>query len=169
MIFRDNLPNPENSLFCILVFVESLAPIRPQFASMFLDESVRHPMAKAKPITIGTVNTTGIADLQGIVDDINQSLDRVQKVGNEWVADILRELSQAVITDPRLKTQPRQATIETLQSLAHEASLPPGKRQFGNVKFAIAYISLMLDTSLNVLNYLKVHLTDLKKFFGIPG
>ncbi len=126
-------------------------------------------MLKAKPITIGTVNTTGIANLREIVDDINKSLDHLQKVGNEWVADILREIGQAVITDPRLEKQPRQAIIETLQSLAHEASLPPGKRQLGNAKFAIAYISLMLDTSLNALNYLKVHLGDLKKFFGIPG
>ncbi len=126
-------------------------------------------MANAEPITIGTVNITGIVNLLEIVDDINKNLDQLQRVGNEWVADILREIGQAVIMDPRLRNQPRQATMEVLQTLAHEASLPPANRQFGNVKFAIAYISLMLDASLNALNYLNVDLADLKKFFDIPS
>ena len=126
-------------------------------------------MAKVEPITISTSDVTGIANIREIVDDINQSINQLQKVGNEWIAEILKEIGQAVITDPRLENQPRQATIKTLQNLAHEASLPSAKRRLGDVKFGLAYLSLMLNTSLNALNYLQVHLRDLKRFFDIPG
>jgi hypothetical protein len=126
-------------------------------------------MSKIGPIIIGKLNVTGIANLREIVNDINQSIDQVQNAGNEQIAEILREISQAVITDPRFEKQPPQATIETLRTLAREASLAPEKRHLGTVKFGVAYLSLMLNTSLNVLDYLQVHMADLRKFFGIPA
>lgn len=57
-------------------------------------------MAKVEPITISTSDVTGIANIREIVDDINQSINQLQKVGNEWIAEILKEIGQAYYRSP---------------------------------------------------------------------
>ncbi len=127
------------------------------------------PMAKIEPITIGTLNLTGIENLPKVVNQINQSIDRIQSAGDEHIGEILREIGQAVIVDSRLEKGARQAIVMILRTLAHEASLSPAKRNPEVVKTTLAFIPALMDTSLDVLNYFHVHLDDLREFFGIPA
>ena len=126
-------------------------------------------MAKVEPIIIGMLNVTGIPNIREIVDDINQSIDQIRNARGERIAQILRELGQEILTDPRMDNQARQETIENLRTLAREASLPSAQRQLGAVKDALASIPSLLSTSLNIRNYFQVHLGDLRGFFGIAG
>ncbi len=126
-------------------------------------------MARLEPITIGTLNLTGIETLPKIVDQINQSIDQIQSAGDEHIGEILREMGQAVIADPRLEKRARRAIVIILRTLAYEASLSPAKRQLEVAKTALAFIPPLLDTSLDVLNYFHVHLDELRQFFGVLG
>ncbi len=126
-------------------------------------------MARVGPITIGALNLTGIANLPKIVNDINRNIDRIQNAGSDQIAGILREFGQAILADPRLERRERQATIETLQRLIREAAYPAAKRHLGIVRGALAYIPMLLSTSLDTFNYFQVHLADLRKFFDVSG
>jgi hypothetical protein len=126
-------------------------------------------MARVGPITIGTLNVTGIANLRQIIGDINQSIHRLQDAGGEKIAEILKDIGQAAVADPRLEKRERQATILMLRTLAHEAGVPTEERQPELVKAAIANIPSCLIGSLEILNYFLAHLEDLRKFFDILG
>ncbi len=124
-------------------------------------------MATVKPIIIGTLNVTGIANLRKIVDDINRSIGQVQNAGNDQIAETLREIGQAILTDPRLETHARRAAILTFQTFAREASLPFADRHPAVVKTALTHIPSLLNTSLDMLNHFDVRSKDLERFFGI--
>lgn len=141
--------------------------VRRRFELMFFDEAARATMDRKGPISIGTLNVTGIANLGEIIGDINQSINQVQSAGSEEIANILKELSQAVIGDPKLEKQNRQEAIENIRTLAEQASIPEGQRTMGVVKAALLYIPSLLSASTDVLNYFHINLEQIKRFFGI--
>ena len=53
---------------------------------MFFDESEKAKMDRTGPITIDTLNVTGIANLGEIVGDINQSINQVERAGSKEIA-----------------------------------------------------------------------------------
>ena len=120
-----------------------------------------------EPIAVGRFNTTGVANIHEIVGNINRSIIILQDAGHEHMAEILKEIGRAAIMDPVLKKRVCQATIESLRTLAWEASLPCAQRHLGIVRAALEYIPVLLSDSLDVLNYYRVHLDDLREFFGI--
>ncbi len=126
-------------------------------------------MDRVKPITLGTLNVTGIPNIHEIVRDINQSIERMQNTRGERIAEILRELGREILTDPRMDKQEGREAIENLRVLAQEASLPSAERQLETIKDALAHVPSSLIASLDIFNYFQVHLEDLRRFFGIPG
>ena len=125
--------------------------------------------AEVEPITIDTSDRTGISNIRWIVRNINQSITLIQDSGDEQVAEILKEIGKAVINSPRVEKQAGQAVIESLRTLAWEASLPSAERRLGIVKASLAYIPMLLSMDLDTLNYFEVHLGDLRKFFNISS
>ncbi len=124
-------------------------------------------MTRVGPIIIRSPKATGITNIREMVGDINRCVHRIKSAGDERIAEILTEIGQGILADPRLDNQTRQETIENLRTLAWEASIPSAQRQLGVVKAALAYIPSLLRMSPDVLNYF--HLRDLRRFFGIPG
>jgi len=124
-------------------------------------------MARIPPIIIG-LDVTKIENLPKVVDEINQSINRIQDAGSEKIAQILKEIGQAVVSDSHLDNRVCKVTMEILRILASEASLPSADREPEIIKTALACIPLLQSTSLDILNYFKVHLDDLREFFGIP-
>jgi hypothetical protein len=141
--------------------------IRQRFELMFFDEAQRLKMRRDGPISIGTLNVTGIANIGKIVGDINQSINQSQGMGHTEIAAILKELTQAVISDPRLSPGDREEALQNLHAVASESAQPVGERKMGVVKASLAYLPALLSASTDVLNYLQIHLADLQRFFGI--
>ncbi len=124
-------------------------------------------MAKAESISVAIPHVSEIADLPILVYEINQSIDRIRNAGSEGIAEILREISQAVVIDPNLRQRIRQSTMEILRTLASEASLPPVQRDLRIVNSHLLIIPALVDSSLDILNYFYMHLAELERFFGI--
>jgi alcohol dehydrogenase class IV len=101
------------------------------------------------------------------VGDINQSINQVQNSGSQEMAEILGKISNAILSDSRLKPQDQQEAIENIRTLAQEAGLPSTNRKLGIVKATLAYIPSLLSASTDILNYFQVHLEDIRRFFGI--
>jgi len=120
-----------------------------------------------EPIAVGRLNNTGVANIHDIVGNINRSIIILQDAGHEQMAEILKEIGKAAIIDPDLKKRACQATIESLRTLAWEASLPCAQRHLGIVRAVLEYIPILLSGSPDTLNYYRVHLDDLREFFGI--
>lgn len=142
------------------------ARIRRRFELMFFDEGEKAKMNRTGPVTIGTINVTGILNIGEIVGDINQSINQVQNAGSERIAGILKEITQAVLIDPKLEVQARQDTIENIRTVAQEASLPRERRKLGPVKAALAYVPSLISASTDLLNYFQIHAEDIRRFFG---
>ena len=141
--------------------------IRQRFELMFFDEEQRSKVRRDGPISIGTLNVTGTANLGTIIGDINQSINQARGMGHKQIAEILKDLTQAVISDRRLNPGDRNEAIQNLHTLAKESALPPEERKMGVVKASLAYLPALLSASTDVLNYLQIHLVDLQRFFGI--
>ena len=112
-------------------------------------------MAGATPISISAL------------DDINQSIDRIQNDGGERVAEILKNVVQSAISDPTLGENICGLIIKTIRTLVHQADLSPAERQLGVVRGALTYISMLLPVHPAILDYFQLHLDDLREFFGI--
>jgi hypothetical protein len=124
-------------------------------------------MIEAKPITVGVYNRTGIANIREIVGNINQSIILIQNGGDDQIADILKDIGEAVITDPSMEQHARQTAIEILRMLAWEASVPPAERRLGMAKAALTFMPMYLSP--HVLNYFGAHVENLRKFFKISA
>ena len=124
-------------------------------------------MNRTGPISIGTINVTEILNIDSIVGDIDQSINLVQNAGSEQIAGILKETAQAVLADPKLEVHTRQEALENIRTIAQEASQPKEGRKLGVAKAALAYLPSLLSASTDVLNYLQVHMEDIRRFFGI--
>jgi len=91
----------------------------------------------------------------------------VNGMGHKELAQILKELTQALIANPSLGSRERKEAVENLHTLAGEASAPQEQRKIGTVKAALGYLPGLLSASTDVLNYFQVHLVDIQRFFGI--
>ena len=129
--------------------------------------AARLPMTMAEPINVGTYNFTGIANLHEIVGSINQSIILMQNGEDGQIAEILKDIGEAVIKSPRMDKNACQAAIEILRTLAWEASLPSAERQLGIVKADLAYMPVLLSRNPDVLNLFEARVGDLRKFFKI--
>jgi hypothetical protein len=99
----------------------------------------------------------------------DRCVNRIQNAGCKQMAEILSEIGQQVLADSCLENQARQETIESIRTLAWEASLPSAERDLEVVNAALAYIPSLLIPSLPIYNYFQGHLQDLRKFFDAPG
>jgi hypothetical protein len=120
-------------------------------------------------IAISPFQIGGVANFGDIVHDINQYIDLIHSAGDEKAAQILTGIGKGILTDPRLDNPTRKEAMENLQLLAWEASLPFADRRLGVVKGALAYLLVLLTSSLDALNCLHKHLADLRAFFDIAG
>ncbi len=125
-------------------------------------------MIRVEPSAISMLNASEIEVLHQVLDDISHCIYRIQNNGGERMAEILKNIAQAAISDPFLERHKAGLIIVTLRTLANEANLPPAERRLGFVRGALTYISMLLITRLDVFDYFQAHLADLKKFFGIP-
>jgi hypothetical protein len=148
---------------------EIKARIRRRFDLMFFDEGEKAKVDRTGPITIDTINVTGILNFDNITGDINQSINQVENAGSQQIADILKEIALAVLADPKLEGQARQDAIENIRTIAQEAALEPQRRKLGTVKAALAYIPSLLSAATDVLNYFKIHVDEIRRFFGIQS
>ena len=124
-------------------------------------------MTMAEPITVGAYNLTGIANLREIVGSINQSIILMQNGRDGQIAEILKDIGEAIIASSHLDKNACQAAIEILRTLAWEASLPSAERQLGIVKAELAYMPVLLSRNPDVLNLFEARLGDLRKVFKI--
>ncbi len=118
-----------------------------------------YPMRRKGPVTIGSLHDAEIANLGKVVHDINRCINRIENAGDERIAEILRDISLKVLTDPHLEKKERQKAIKNLRKLAKEASLSPKQRKLGTVKATLTYIWSLVSINLDA---------DLRTYFGMP-
>jgi len=123
----------------------------------------------AEPVTVGSYNLTGIENIREIVGRLNQSIVLMQNGRDEQIAEILKDIGEAIIRNPQMDKYACQAAMEILRNLAWEASLPSAERRLGIVKADLAYMPMLLSTNPDVLNYFEVHQGDLRNFFNISA
>jgi len=124
-------------------------------------------MIRVKPSAIGMLDVSEIDGLHQILDDINHSINRIRNAGGDGTAEILKNIGQAALSNRFWDRQIAGLTVVTLRTLANEATLPPAERRLGVVRGALTYMSMLLWTSRDILEYFETHLADLRKFFGI--
>jgi len=123
----------------------------------------------SEPISVGSYNLTGIQNIREIVGRINQSIVLMKNGRDDQIADILKDIGEAIIRSPQIDTHSCQTAMEILRNLAWEASLPSADRRLGIVKADLAYMPMLLGTNPSVLNCFEVHQGDLRNFFNISA
>jgi len=110
---------------------------------------VYQPMVHHGPLTfhnikvdqsvVGSINT-------GEVQQIDVAMDSIKISGNEELAKVLKEFTEAVIAETKLDAELKNQIIEQISFLASQSVLPKGKQKSGIVKAVLSGVKDTVST-----------------------
>jgi hypothetical protein len=91
--------------------------------------------------TVGVLNT---GQMQGI-QQIDVNISKLDQTAKADVAEALRALTEAIVSDRQISVLQRSELVEQLHELSDQAPLPPDQRKTGVIRAVIAGLSSSLN------------------------
>jgi hypothetical protein len=116
---------------------------------------------------IGVMNT-GVMQVRTL-ESIAQHLERIPSTADDQIAYALREVTKAVAEAPNLNDAKRSETLDQLDGLAQQASLPVADRSVGVSRALVNALSQSLEAAGNLADIWSTWGETIKRFFGIQS
>jgi len=108
----------------------------------------------------------GVLNIAGTIDTIEQNLSAVNEGGGRDLVEAIKALTEAVIRSKDLNEGQKNHTLENLEFLSSEASLPAEKRsKRGVISSVIGSIRGLISTAKDISDLWSTYGETLSNFF----
>jgi len=114
--------------------IPGIFPRYPERRSVVIEGGVTLNNINVNGGQIGVLNT-------GIISNVDSTITILNQQGNTELADVIKQLTEAIIINGEMKKETKDETLEAVQTLAQEALAPKEKQKKGVVKALLTHIA----------------------------